>query len=169
MEDTCTCPKCQMENAYYDGVVFVCPDCDYEWSDNTEITLSNDESEDYSEFEELTKLKVPFFKLEHGKLYDCKVEHERGIEEMSIIPLAFKNDKNLQFVMTDARRLFRENPSFVREIIKMDYDYIYNDGIRTDYPFYYEALTIRCVTQNDGTILDYSDSVFLDFKRTDEI
>ena len=32
MEDTCTCPSCDMDNAYFDGVVYVCPDCDYEWS-----------------------------------------------------------------------------------------------------------------------------------------
>ena len=169
MEDTCTCPKCHMENAYYDGVVFICPDCDYEWSDNSETFSSDNDLEDYSEFEELTKLKVPFFKLEHGKLYECKVKHEKGIEDMSIIPLAFKKGQNLQFVMTDARRLFKENPRFVREIIKMDYDYIYNDGIRADYPFNYEALTVTCATQEDETIIDYSDSVFFDFKRTDEV
>ncbi len=135
MEDTCTCPRCQMENAYHDGVVFVCPDCEHEWSENSETLSLTQDLNDYSEFEELTKLNSPFFKLEHGKLYDCKVEHEKGVEDMSIIPLAFEKGKNLQFVMTDARRLFNENPSFVREIIKMDYEYICNDGIRSDYPF----------------------------------
>lgn len=169
MDDTCTCPKCHMENAYHDGVVFVCPDCDFEWSDSSETITFGDDEEDYSEFNELTKLNAPFFKLEHGKLYDCKVQHEKGIEDMSIVPLAFKKGKNLQFVMTDARRLFNENPQFVQEIINMDYDYIYNDGIRADYPFDYEALTITCATQEDGTIIDYSDSIFFDFKKTDVV
>jgi uncharacterized Zn finger protein (UPF0148 family) len=41
MEDTCTCPNCGMDNAYFDGVVFVCPDCDHEWSDS-----SDDEDDD---------------------------------------------------------------------------------------------------------------------------
>lgn len=25
------CPKCGMENAYFDGVEYVCPDCDHTW------------------------------------------------------------------------------------------------------------------------------------------
>jgi hypothetical protein len=169
MEDTYTCPKCQMENAYFNGVVFECPDCDYEWSDNSETIPSFDYSKEHSEFEELAKLKAPFFKLEHGKLYDCKVEHEKGIENISVIPLAFKKGKNLQFIMTDARRLFKENPNFVQEIIQMGYEYIYEDGIKADYPFDYSALTIICATRKDGSIVAYSDMVFFDFKRTDEV
>ncbi len=31
MEDTCICPKCSMENAYFNGVCYECPDCDYKW------------------------------------------------------------------------------------------------------------------------------------------
>lgn len=27
-----TCPKCDNENAYHNGVTFECPDCDHEWS-----------------------------------------------------------------------------------------------------------------------------------------
>ncbi|WP_127075514.1 zinc ribbon domain-containing protein YjdM [Rhodomicrobium lacus] len=27
------CPKCQSENAYFDGNLFVCPDCFHEWSE----------------------------------------------------------------------------------------------------------------------------------------
>ncbi|QGW28901.1 hypothetical protein [Phnomibacter ginsenosidimutans] len=169
MEDTITCPKCYMENAYHDGVVFACPDCDFEWYTDAKTLSTSYYLDGYSKFEELTKLKVPFFKLEHGKLYDCKVEHENGIEETSIIPLAFQKGKNLQFILTDARRLFTNNPTYVREIINMDYSYISNDGIRADYPFEYEALTIVCSTKNDKTIICYSGSVYFDFKRTDEI
>lgn len=69
--------------------------------------------------------------------------------------------------MTDARRLFIQNPTFVQEIIKMDYDYIYNDGIREDYPEEYEALTIICTTRDDGTIIDNGDCIYFDFKKTD--
>ena len=165
MEDTCSCPKCQMENAYHNGVSFVCPDCDNEWSGNSNASFTGN----FSNFKEQIKLKLPFFKLEHGKLYDCKVEHERGIENISIIPLACKKGANLQFIMTDARKLFKQNPNFVLEIIKMDYDYICNDGIRSSYPFDYEALTINCATQHDGTLVDYRNSIIFDFKKTDII
>ncbi|MGM5629328.1 zinc ribbon domain-containing protein YjdM [Apibacter raozihei] len=32
MTDVLTCPKCSMENVYFDGTSYVCPDCFYEWS-----------------------------------------------------------------------------------------------------------------------------------------
>ena len=31
---TTECPNCGNDNAYHDGVKFVCPDCDYEWDDD---------------------------------------------------------------------------------------------------------------------------------------
>ncbi len=36
------CPVCGMENTYFDGEQYVCPDCTHEWSltDNTESTES---------------------------------------------------------------------------------------------------------------------------------
>ncbi|MDR0660851.1 MAG: alkylphosphonate utilization protein [Prevotellaceae bacterium] len=32
MEDVITCPACNSTNAYFDGVMYICPDCMYEWS-----------------------------------------------------------------------------------------------------------------------------------------
>lgn len=31
MTETPNCPKCEMENTYFDGTVNICPDCSYEW------------------------------------------------------------------------------------------------------------------------------------------
>ena len=171
MEDTCTCPKCHMENAYFNGVIFVCPDCDYEWSNQSAFISNNDSIKDTfneSAYDILTELKQPFFKLEHGKLYDCIVETKEGIENISIIPLAFKKGKNQQFIMTDARRLFKKNPSFVHEIIKMGFDYIRNDGI-SDYPHEYDGSKAICATQKDGSLLDSLGMRYYDFKKTNEI
>jgi len=156
-----------MDNAYFDGIIYTCPDCDYEWS-HSQIT-SSVIYRGRSDFERLANLNEPFFKLEHGKLYECKVNHDHGVENTSIIPLAFENGKNRQFVMIDARSLFKRNLYHVQDIIKMDFDYIWNDGIRSDYPDEYETLTILCATKSDGTIIDYSDASFFDFRITDEI
>lgn len=41
----CPNPKCQSENAYFDGVRYVCPDCDYEWGDDTECDYDSDEED----------------------------------------------------------------------------------------------------------------------------
>lgn len=32
MEQLPNCPKCQSEYTYEDGIMFVCPECAYEWS-----------------------------------------------------------------------------------------------------------------------------------------
>lgn len=36
MSEISNCPKCDMDNTYFDGVMNVCPDCGYEWSGNEE-------------------------------------------------------------------------------------------------------------------------------------
>ncbi len=42
MGEISTCPKCQSENIYFDGSIYVCPDCNYETTGND----SEDEVED---------------------------------------------------------------------------------------------------------------------------
>jgi protein PhnA len=32
MSDTQTCPKCQSPYAYFDGALWICPECAHEWS-----------------------------------------------------------------------------------------------------------------------------------------
>ncbi|HCO66208.1 MAG TPA: alkylphosphonate utilization protein [Dysgonomonas sp.] len=32
MAEVSACPQCGMENTYFDGTVYVCPDCSYEWT-----------------------------------------------------------------------------------------------------------------------------------------
>lgn len=39
MTDPTNCPKCQSENIYQDGNLWVCPECSHEWS--THVTSSN--------------------------------------------------------------------------------------------------------------------------------
>ncbi|MBP9509835.1 MAG: alkylphosphonate utilization protein [Fusobacteriaceae bacterium] len=37
------CPKCGSEYVYEDGTLFVCPECSYEWSGDTDTDASSDE------------------------------------------------------------------------------------------------------------------------------
>ena len=32
MEETPSCPACGMGNTYFDGMMFICPDCFHEWT-----------------------------------------------------------------------------------------------------------------------------------------
>ncbi|MGH1485000.1 MAG: zinc ribbon domain-containing protein YjdM [Cellvibrionaceae bacterium] len=43
MSDLPNCPQCQSQYTYQDGVLFVCPECGYEWSGDVDSSL--DESE----------------------------------------------------------------------------------------------------------------------------
>lgn len=36
MSEISNCPKCNMDNTYFDGMMNVCPDCSYEWLENEE-------------------------------------------------------------------------------------------------------------------------------------
>ena len=47
MQDPTNCPKCQSENIYNDGSMWVCPECSYEWNP-TEIANETPETEDAS-------------------------------------------------------------------------------------------------------------------------
>ncbi len=35
------CPKCSMDNTYFDGTVNVCPDCGYEWNKDADGELAD--------------------------------------------------------------------------------------------------------------------------------
>jgi len=36
------CPKCNSEYTYQDGVLYICPECAYEWSDSVEEKIVDD-------------------------------------------------------------------------------------------------------------------------------
>ena len=40
------CPRCASESAYFDGVKYVCPDCDYEWDDELCVQEECEDEED---------------------------------------------------------------------------------------------------------------------------
>jgi len=31
------CPVCGLENTYFDGTMYICPDCGHEWNDNEKV------------------------------------------------------------------------------------------------------------------------------------
>lgn len=46
MSEVANCPKCEMDNTYFDGVINVCPDCSYEWVDGEEQAVTTDVARD---------------------------------------------------------------------------------------------------------------------------
>jgi len=141
------CPFCGKDNPVFFDKTMICLECLHEWVE---------EPPEDSEYDKLVKLEKPFFKLKHGKLFDCKAENKEGvIEDISIMPLAFEKGKNRQFVLFNARNIFNKDPSFIHDIIKMDFDCIWNDEVRNSYPLHADVLTLPCATQSDGKLLCY--------------
>ncbi|MDD4516143.1 zinc ribbon domain-containing protein YjdM [Massilibacteroides sp.] len=46
MSEVSNCPKCDMDNTYFDGVINVCPDCSHEWTDSEEQAVADDMARD---------------------------------------------------------------------------------------------------------------------------
>ena len=172
MNLNCTCPYCDNENAYHNGVNYECPDCDAEWDNNGNLLNGeyDDDDDDSNEaFEEMCTLDKPFFVLKHGQLYECKVDFynsladEMQTETITILPLAFDNNKNRFWILSDAKRIYDKYPEAIQDFIKMDFTTIWNDGIDG----YFEdsmvmPLAIICATTEHNTIVDYN-SVMYDF------
>ncbi|OAI49084.1 alkylphosphonate utilization protein [Gammaproteobacteria bacterium SCGC AG-212-F23] len=36
------CPKCNSELTYQDGIFFICPECSYEWTDDSDGKIADD-------------------------------------------------------------------------------------------------------------------------------
>lgn len=43
------CSNCGRENAFHDGVCYVCPDCDHTWDDGLNFYEEDSKSEDEEE------------------------------------------------------------------------------------------------------------------------
>ena len=170
MNLNCTCPYCENENAYHNGVNYECPDCDAEWDNNGNLLdgeYEDDDSEDNEAFEELCNLDKPFFKLKHGQLYECKVDFynslddEMQTETVNILPLAFDDNKNRFWILSDAKNFIEKYPEAVKHFMAMDFTTIWNDGIDG----YFEdsmvmPLAIICATTEHNTIADYNSEMY---------
>lgn len=44
MEETANCPVCSMGNTYFDGTMYICPDCFHEWTGETAATAAIDDT-----------------------------------------------------------------------------------------------------------------------------
>lgn len=167
MEDTCTCGNCGDDNAYFNGVNYECPDCDFEWDiEGRSLSFNNDFEEEEDELlKELMELDKPFFKLKHGKLYSCKIDsiHNEEIitEDFSIIPLSYKKNKNCLHVLIEGSKWYNEAPKAIEDFSKMDYTTIWNDGIT----HYFEdsmkmPITILCATTELGALVNQNSFMY---------
>ena len=104
--------------------------------------------------------------LKLGKLYDCSIECNGKIIPHSIIPLAKDDKSKEQYILFEARKLFNQNPKYIKDIIDMSFNYIMNDGIRSNYPFEYYSMATVCSQSRDGSLLDNNGNHIFGFEET---
>lgn len=46
MAEVPNCPQCDMENTYFDGTVYICPDCSNEWTTGGDVAETDDTPRD---------------------------------------------------------------------------------------------------------------------------
>ncbi len=163
MSNNVTCPNCHIETAYFNSSEYECPDCGYVWytdSLKSSSLFSNDENTEYSS---LIKQLAPYFKLDHGKHYNCTWILNSEIEEITIMPLAFEIGKNRQFILANSLDLLSKYPEDVRALIKMDFATIMNDGT-ADMPEEFGYLTNSCTTNAHNELLGFNADIYRDFK-----
>jgi hypothetical protein len=174
MNLNCTCHFCDNENAYHNGINYECPDCDSEWDENGNLLNGYDEDDEEGtneEFENLCQLEKPFFKLNHGKLYQCKVDFynimdsKMETETIFIIPLAFEENKNCFSVLLDAKTIVDNYPEAIEDFIAMDYDTLYDEGIE-DYFHNAKVMTATGIfaTTENRTLMGYNSELY-DFEE----
>lgn len=66
MNLTCECPNCSNDNAYFNGLNYECPDCDYEWSNKDSIFDNDDDDDEF--LDETEKLELYYKKLDEQKV-----------------------------------------------------------------------------------------------------
>lgn len=176
---TTTCIKCHEENAYYNGVNYECPNCDYEWEGSKETYIAFEEDEDamyddeeVKDFNVLLNTEKPFFKLKQGEFYNCTVgflDHKFNYiqEPEIIIPLAFKENTNTFFVLFYNESVFKKYANCIEEISKMSYTQIENDSLETYFDEDFRSLVLlKMATTPHGKIIDLN-TCLSDFKETE--
>jgi len=107
--------------------------------------------------------------LQHGKLYDCKVDSEHGGKENeNIIQLAIDATTNRRFVLFGARYIYQKDPEYVHKLIGLDYYFLFMEEYGDSK--WNTSIREMFLDQNGVMLQDESnDGCLYDFKETDVI
>jgi hypothetical protein len=156
------CPSCSYDNAYFDCVNYVCPDCDYTWSDEY---ISQNETDD-GFFEE--KYYNCFVKVEKGVKYSCNYGPYSDIKDMIIVPLAKDLELYTQYILLEAAEVEKLYPDLYEKVISMNLKTL-ESSLKTDEFKEIKKSILYVRTGRLNTFLDYLDSnrQFYQIKKID--
>jgi hypothetical protein len=172
MKDTLECSVCHDENAFYNGVNYECPNCDSAWDDDEILYNGLDVGNvGNQKFKQLSKLDKPFFTLKHGEIYECTVafESHKGFmeEQLKIVPLAFKDNKNLFFILLYHGEIPVNFSETIKDLVKMDFITLWNDGLDNYFEVSEVPMNIVVSSTEENTLIDHKGDTFSNFKEID--
>jgi hypothetical protein len=106
--------------------------------------------------------------LQHGKLYDCTMDGDRGIEKTTIIPLAADAKTNRRHIIIDAKSLQKANPDLLRRLLAMSFQEIVDEDIDGGPDRKWRSFVWKSTLEEQGSLYykDY-DCYLADFVETD--
>lgn len=108
--------------------------------------------------------------LQHGKLYDCKLDGDLGTAVESVVQLAIDATTNRRFFLLEGRQIYLANPKFVHKLIDLSFNDLDTTNIAEEYDSRWASAIYEFILDEDGMHQGNSNDIFLyDFIETDVI
>jgi hypothetical protein len=106
--------------------------------------------------------------LKHGRVYDCTMDGNRGVEKTSIVPLATDAQTRQRFIIIDAQQLQKGNPDFFRRLIAMSFSEIVDEDLDGRAEALWSSFVWRFTIDEHGSLYFEDFDLYLgDFVETD--
>ena len=154
------CPNCKKEAYFFDGEKLKCPNCNQK---QFEIALHLSEGNQL--FQDLAKLHKPFFYLNCGEIYNCRVEYNLRIESTSILPIVYDKHSNKLFFLFDAEKIYKKMPKKISELLLKTFSEILSQKINFELDAEIDYLIVLGTSEKDNSLIEFNGYQFKDFNH----
>ena len=160
MDNYRICPNCKKEEYFFDGEKLKCPNCN-----QSEFKIALHFSEGHQQFQSLSKLNQPYFRLKCGEIYSCIVEYNQRVENTTIAPIVYAADSNKLFFMFEAEMIYDQMPKTKNELFSKTFLELLT--LKIDFCLDDEVghLIVLGASEKDNSIIEYNGYVFKNFRE----
>ncbi len=108
-------------------------------------------------------------KPKQGSLYHCLIESKGVRRKSTIIPLAKNRITKRQFVLLNAKNIYKEYPEAVKELTNKSFFEIMTSGAENMDFFDFSECILLFLCQEDGSLLDYDGQRISNFVYVDVV
>lgn len=157
------CPNCEVEKYYFDGQILKCPKCN-----QFDFESALHDSEGNQQYQELKKLKRPFFELDYGKIYCCDVECNGKVDKNSIIPIVSDSESNKYFIIFDVNYCKQYYPENLKLLMTKSFSELWYLEVKNKILTEYECPVVVGATKSNNSIITYNGWVFKNLVKVSE-